>query len=296
MKLLAVFERWPRWLSILLGVLLTALMGYLDYLSGYELSFSAAYLIPIFFLAWGAGRWAGLAEAVACVAIRTGADVLGGLRYVHPVYIYWNALMRFGLFAGAALTLAALRRLVDDQRSLAATDHLTGAQNSRAFRETLRLETERSRRYQRPYTLAYFDLDNFKTINDSLGHAEGDQVLRVVVFAIRTNTRSSDTIGRVGGDEFTLLLPETDSGQARVAIDKIRDGILQEVHRRNWDVTVSIGACSVTGADVGVDAIIGQADRLMYEAKVAGKNTVRFAAPEQVVPGGGERPAPVPRS
>jgi diguanylate cyclase (GGDEF)-like protein len=287
MRLLVVFERWPPWLSILLGVVLLGVIGYLDYVSGYELSFSAAYLIPIFLLAWGSGWRAGLAGAVASVAIRTAADLLGGLHYSHPALIYGNAGMRFALFAGAALVLSALRRMVDDQRSLAATDHLTGAQNSRAFRETLRLETERSRRYQRPYTLAYFDLDNFKTINDSLGHAEGDEVLRVVVSAIRSNTRSSDTIGRVGGDEFTLLLPETDSGQARVAVDKIRDGILQEVHRRNWDVTVSIGACSVTGADIDVDSIIGQADRLMYEAKVAGKNTVRFAAPEQVVQGGG---------
>jgi diguanylate cyclase (GGDEF)-like protein len=287
MKLLVVFERWPRWLSILAGVVLLGAIGYLDFLSGYELSFSGVYLVPIFFLAWSSGRGAGLAGAFACAATRTVADILGGHPYSHPVYIYWNGAMRFALFAGAALLLAALRRMVDDQRSLAATDHLTGAQNSRAFVETLRLEIERSRRYQRPYTLAYFDLDNFKTINDSLGHAEGDEVLRVVVSAIHSNTRSSDTIGRVGGDEFTLLLPETDAGQARVAVDKVRDGILQEVHRRNWDITVSIGACSVIGADAGAEAVINRADRLMYEAKVAGKNTVRFASPEKAIPGGG---------
>src|SRR5258706_3685406 len=151
MKLLVVFERWPRWLAVLAAACLLSAIGYLDYLSGYELSFSVVYLVPIFLVAWSTGRWAGLASALACAAIRTAADALGGHPYSHAVYVYWNAVMRFALFAGAAFILAALRRMVDDQRSLAATDHLTGAQNSRAFLDTLRLETERSRRYQRPY-------------------------------------------------------------------------------------------------------------------------------------------------
>src|SRR5690349_20026637 len=112
MRLLAVLERWPRSLSLVMAVVLLGIIGYLDYITGYELSFAVAYLIPIFLLTWSSGRWVGLVGALVCAAIRTGVDALGGHPYSHPLYMYWIAVMRFGLFVGVAIVLDALRRLV----------------------------------------------------------------------------------------------------------------------------------------------------------------------------------------
>ncbi len=186
--------------------------------------------------------------------------------------------MRLSLFATMALLLAALKRLVDQQRALASTDHLTGAANARAFHDALRREMDRARRYGRRFTVAYFDLDKFKTINDTLGHAEGDSVLRTLVSAVRAHTRSTDMVGRLGGDEFALLLPETDHDHAAAAVEKVRAGIVHDFRRRGWDVTVSVGSYAGSNDDTDAEEIIRKADRRMYEAKMKGRSAGKQSA------------------
>jgi len=263
-------------MALVVGFALVAGIGALDILTGPELSFSTFYLIPIFLLTWSVGRGGGFLGAVTSAGLRMFADAFGGPAYSHAAYLYVNAAIRLSLFVAVALVLAALRLLVDQQRSLAATDHLTGAANSRAFREAVQTEIARSRRYGRRYALAYFDLDNFKAVNDSLGHAAGDAVLRSVVTAIRSNVRRLDTVGRLGGDEFALLLPETDRAQAIAAVSKARAEILKELAAKGWNVTVSVGVCTAADTEKSVDEVIHRADELMYAAKVSGKNEIRW--------------------
>jgi diguanylate cyclase (GGDEF)-like protein len=277
MNALAELEKWPKLLSLILGLAVVAAIGVLDLVTGYELAFSTFYLIPIFMLTWSLGRNAGLLGALASTALRTWADLAGGHVYSSPAYVYWNAGIRLALFIVMALILAALRRLVDQQRSLAATDHLTGAANSRAFRAALRSEIERSRRYGHRFALAYFDLDNFKVVNDTRGHAAGDAVLREVVSAIRAHVRLTDTVGRLGGDEFALLLPETDHAQAVAAVAKTREGLVDALRQFGEDVTVSIGVYTAADPQMEVEEIIHKADELMYAAKVSGKNEIRWS-------------------
>ena len=100
-------------------------------------------------------------------------------------------------------------------------DPLTGALNSRAFTEQLQLEVDRAKRYDHPLSLAYIDLDNFKRVNDSRGHLEGDKVLRCVVTEMRKSVRANDVVGRLGGDEFALLMPETDVAAAHATIQQV---------------------------------------------------------------------------
>ena len=110
-------------------------------------------------------------------------------------------------------------------RASSRSDPLTGVANSRVFLELLKREIARARRYKRPLTLAYLDLDNFKSVNDILGHAMGDKVLQTVVSTVNANIRVTDVVGRLGGDEFVLLLPETDMQGARSGRSCVRSEV-----------------------------------------------------------------------
>jgi diguanylate cyclase (GGDEF)-like protein len=276
MRLLALIERWPKSVSVIVGAVLVSVVGVLDYVTGYQLTFSAFYLIPIFILAWLDGQWGGLGGALASAAVRTLVDLVGGRPYLSPLYIVWNTGMRLVLFIVVALLISLIRQYVDQERAFARIDHLTGAANTRSFLEMLKAEVERSRRYSRRFTIAYFDLDNFKSVNDTFGHAAGDELLKAVVQIIRSHVRATDVVARLGGDEFALLLPETDEIAARAAIAKIQSHIKSEMESRARSVTVSIGCVTCSNADLDGDALIQKADDLMYAAKVKGRNMVEF--------------------
>ena len=162
---------------------------------------------------------------------------------------------------------------------LAFVDVLTGAWNRRYFLEALEKEIQRSHRYERNLSLAFMDIDFFKTINDTYGHAGGDQVLQVLTAMIQENIRSVDILGRIGGEEFAIILPETDLHSAQQGAERIR----REVEKRvlNLDgqtlhFTISIGLADLHTADT-VDSLLQRADQAMYRAKGQGKNQVQCA-------------------
>ncbi|MEW6113469.1 MAG: GGDEF domain-containing protein, partial [Thermodesulfobacteriota bacterium] len=154
----------------------------------------------------------------------------------------------------------------------------TGTLNSRAFHETAQREIERTSRYWHPYTLAYLDIDDFKAVNDSHGHAAGDELLVTVAETLADNIRNSDALARVGGDEFVILFPEMGAARARRAMHRLKDNVGQKMKEKRWPVTLSVGLVTfLTPAD-SVDTMLQQADGLMYEAKRSGKNKVLCAA------------------
>jgi diguanylate cyclase (GGDEF)-like protein len=258
------------------GFGLIALIGFLDSATPVELSFSTLYIIPIFLLSWATWTWLALVGAFVCVVAWTIADLTSGIAFTLPLSLYWNVGMRLALFAVVASVLSELKKSLDRERSLARIDGLTGAANVRSFMELLRAEADRAARYGRAFTIAYLDLDNFKAVNDSFGHAAGDAVLQTVVAAARKHMRSTDSVARMGGDEFMLLFPELEGRAARAAIDKIRLCIVQEMEVHEWPVTVSIGALTCRDAAADPNRLIKQADDLMYRAKAAGRNTAVY--------------------
>ena len=136
-----------------------------------------------------------------------------------PAFTFWHAAW-----------CADFARPFFGERTRASTDSLTGAANGRVFYEILNAEIERFGDCGKPFTLAYLDVDNFKEINDQLGHAAGDQILKVIVEIILKNTRrSGDTIARMGGDEFALILSETTADIAQSILEKLRQILLMEM-------------------------------------------------------------------
>lgn len=254
------------------------LVMFLDVYTGHELSFSLFYLLPIGWIAWRRGGRLGMLMAGLSVVAWTQAELLGGRDYSHPVIPYWNATMRLCFFLLIGGLFQGMRRVLQRESALARTDTLTGAVNRRHFFERLSEESERAGRYGRPFAVAYLDLDHFKNVNDMLGHAAGDDVLKTVVRVMVDNLRRSDTVARLGGDEFALILPETPADAAELVVVKLRYQLLDEMRDRGWPVTFSIGLLNCGERAGGNDALIKRVDQLMYSVKRDGRDNVKIAS------------------
>ena len=170
----------------------------------------------------------------------------------------------------------ALSRALANEKRLALSDPLTGIANLRCLRERIRQEIDRSKRNHQPFTLVYLDLDHFKAINDQKGHSEGDRVLQAVASVLSSQFRDVDLAARVGGDEFALLLPETDLHRAKVTIKRCRARLLAAMQDNQWNVGFSIGVACFNQPPGCVDQALGLADRLMYTVKQQGRNHCEF--------------------
>jgi diguanylate cyclase (GGDEF)-like protein len=148
--------------------------------------------------------------------------------------------------------------------------------NRRHFFELAKGEIMRSERYGHPFTLAYIDVDEFKSINDRFGHAEGDALLKSISQSIKSNARATDITARLGGDEFAVLLPESGNESAEPFFNKLHQ-VLSDVARQNrWPVTFSIGVVTFIDPPESIDEMIRIVDDVMYLVKGSGKNLVRY--------------------
>ena len=163
-----------------------------------------------------------------------------------------------------AAAITTLGSSMAEAQSEATTDRLTGIPNRPSIIGALFTEVERSVRYRRPLSVAFADIDHFKTINDTYGHEAGDAVLQGVAASLRRNIRLSDRVGRYGGEEFMVLLPETGVEDAAVLADKLRLIVAGERHLlpdgSEVGVTVSLGVTGGAGDRLGVDALVREAD------------------------------------
>jgi diguanylate cyclase (GGDEF)-like protein len=171
----------------------------------------------------------------------------------------------------------------------AAHDRLTGIANRETLLTTLNSEIERATRHHKWLSLAFIDLDRFKPINDTYGHHTGDLVLRQIAQLISDNIRASDTFGRYGGEEFMLILPETNPEDAAVLAEQLRALVVEhEVQigpHQTLGVTISVGVAGDVGSQLQADRLVDQADAAMYAAKSLGRNrTYRYRAVDDSAP------------
>jgi diguanylate cyclase (GGDEF)-like protein len=273
-RLNRAFDALPPAVNLLLGLALVAALGWLDNLTG-DLSFIVFYIGPVAFVSWFASRWRGILVAAASTVAWVVADAMTADPVPsHAALSTWNVAMKLVFLLLVAAAVSALRRAYDEEEAMARTDPLTGLPNRRHLLDALRGEILRSRRYRRTFTLAFVDLDNFKAVNDRLGHDTGDRLLRGVADLIRSRLRETDLAGRIGGDEFAVLLPETGDDEAGIVLNAIRNALNALAAENGWPVTASVGALTCESPAASADELMQKADALMYAAKQAGKNRV----------------------
>ena len=236
-------------------------------------------LTPIFYL-WPmlvAAYFLGRGEVAANVAFVVAACAVALVFWVDPVLrlaMFLAVLAIVGVVTAVVLVLREqVLALVMRLRMLASHDSLTGALTRGAFEQRLDAELARAQRTGGPLALVVFDVDHFKAINDRFGHAAGDDALREIGDAVNAAVRRSDVFGRLGGEEFALVLPDTDMAGAALTADKLRRR-LGERAVAGPAVTVSFGVAEVHDGTGDAREMFDEADRALYAAKRAGRDRV----------------------
>ncbi len=251
-----------------------AAVAAVDIATGSEISVSIFYLFPVGLVAWSLRLAVAAGVALTSAALWYIADRIAQVAYSNPLIPVWNASVRLGFFLVVAKLLANQRKAFDFEQALARTDPLTGVSNLREFLRALDTEIYRSSRYGRPLSVAYVDLDNFKQVNDRLGHKVGDELLKAIAGMLAASVRESDVVGRLGGDEFALLMPETSGDGAEPVLTKLSAAVAETSAGEDLVVTASIGCISYATPPDSAEEAIAQADSLMYEAKRSGRDTI----------------------
>ncbi len=217
---------------------------------------------------------------ITCVPSLVSGEVIGSVLVEHPRGLEPDQRERVAdSVAQSAPVLANLRNLAIAEMR-AATDALTGLPNQRACHDNLKRMVAHASRTVSPVSAVLLDLDHFKQINDRFGHGAGDDVLAAVGESLTALIRASDFAGRYGGEEFLMLLPDTDSEGARDAAEKVRDAISKiDVPLVDRAITASLGVATYPSDALDADTLVRMADRALYAAKGAGRNRVELAMP-----------------
>ena len=257
-------------------------IGWLDFKTGPDIGLSLLYLAPVAVAGWIGGETAAVVVGSIAGVMWLIADVSWRDTEVAVAISMWNAFSRFVIYISQGVLLALLRRDREKLRRLAAhesvlarTDTATSLPNARAFLEAVDEELERARVTGDPVCVLYFDLDNFKEVNDRFSHAAGDEVLQEVGEALKHTIRGHDVAARLGGDEFAVLLRGVEP-DAAVHVGERIAALVRSIGARfaeaGLGATIGVAHARVPPADAAV--LLQSADRLMYEGKESGKGTV----------------------
>jgi diguanylate cyclase (GGDEF)-like protein len=278
--------RWPwiermfrleRSSALLIGSLALAAIIALDAVTGAQVTVTTLYLLPIILVGWNCGlRW-GIVFVVVSIASQDILALVQGYPHSRLLYFLITLANRFVTYTIVLLLAWRLRIFHERERRIARIDHLTGVVNRRGLHEALDRELRRHGRSEKPLCIAYFDCDDFKSVNDRGGHAEGDRLLQAIASTLTRHVRTSDLVGRVGGDEFAIVFPETRGDALATTIEKVRKALLSMCAHGGWPVTFSIGVATFAVPPASAEAAIAAADEAMYRAKNAGKDQVAFS-------------------
>jgi diguanylate cyclase (GGDEF)-like protein len=270
------WEQQSSTLIITVTVFTITLLALINWITGYQISFALFYTLPVAFSTLFCGKRIGIVIAVICATTWQSVNILTGEEFMHPAIPFWNAATRLGFYIIIIELLSAFQRMMRHEKEMSRVDYLTGAVNSRAFYEIANSEILRSQRYRHPFSVAYIDLDNFKSVNDQYGHSTGDDLLQSATTILKKSLRASDIVARLGGDEFALILPEADAASVKSVISKAQQNLDSEMQKNGWPVTFSIGVITYLAVPRNADEMIEKADKLMYQVKTSGKDSVSY--------------------
>jgi diguanylate cyclase (GGDEF)-like protein len=248
----------------------------LDYVTGNEIRLYPLYFLPIAKAAYDFGKKGAILSSVFASIIWVIIQYYSGR--VYSSWIIWviNFASQGVVFLIVSMLVARLRDSLVKANSLSLTDSLTGLFNSRALYELANKKLNDCHLNKHSVVMAYIDLDNFKAVNDTLGHDQGDLLLRKVAQLFKNNIRPSDLVARMGGDEFVIFLAEIDSEAATGLLEKVREEIHQIPDFEGLNISASIGAVAYLIAPTDLQQIISQADKHMFSVKKSGKNRVHL--------------------
>jgi len=255
----------------LLGIIVSISLTIIRYKTGPEFEIAQLYLFPIAMVAWFVNRDAATVLATLSMIFWVIFDMFTLQTLSGGIAPALNEVLRLITFLMVVLLIDNSKHQIDNLTKLSTIDPLTGLFNRRAFFERLKSEIERAKRYNEAISLIYIDLDNFKTINDKFGHHTGDRLLKEISNIMKINTRNSDIVSRMGGDEFCILLPETNLDSAKIVYNKLYSHIEKLIKTNKWNISFSAGLLDFT-EDLDAESFVNTADELMYAAKNSGKD------------------------
>jgi diguanylate cyclase (GGDEF)-like protein len=266
------FGRQSSAFNTIIGLVFCSVIGVFDLVTPDDYMFSLMYILPIVFTTWYVDKNSGIFISA------TSTTFLAFHRFEESLVVaVWNNLSIFGIFCVVTLMLSRIRQLLENESALARTDPLTGIRNLRSFSELVEYEALRLQRENSPFSIAYFDIDDFKKVNDTYGHKKGDEFLRELVSCLDQHLRKTDIFARMGGDEFIIFFPATDQNSVKVVAQKVREGLDGLSRSTGWAMSISMGVVTCTRGPCDLDDLITVADKLMYDVKHAGKNDVFYA-------------------
>lgn len=267
--------RTPHRLMVVgIGLTVVAALGIVDALTSPYIGFALFFALAIMGVTFHAGWVAGTIVAIPASGAALASRFLQAPDDVSVLAALWNLGNEIATFVVLVLVTHQIRSLFDRLSDQNRRDLLTGALNTRGVLEAFERERSRARRTASPLTIAFIDLDNMKRVNDELGHGEGDEMLRILASSVQASIRELDVFGRVGGDEFALILPDTDEQEALKAIQRLRSVVNRRTHARSPYISVSVGVVTFRRDPPEASDALRAADALMYVAKRAGGNRV----------------------
>jgi diguanylate cyclase (GGDEF)-like protein len=268
-----VFADLVRWyesqrvaVAVVISALLLAALVTVDGFLGFEPAFRIVYVLPLWIATRLGGRWAGL----ALVALGSWVGTTIDARNHSPAFdqIISSAFLHFLALGAVMLAIARVEEALWTAKKQALSDPLTGLMNRRALREF----SEDVLRGTEPLTAVVIDCNDFKKLNDEFGHHAGDHVLQMLARVIENETRQMDLVARVGGDEFVLILPGSDSQEARKVMNRIESAFEKRIQDAGYATSLSVGMASISDEDAGIESLLKRADREMYSEKSKRKN------------------------
>jgi len=269
-----LFKDKPAELILLYCLLLVAWDAVLDFQTGYEMTYFVFYILPVAIAAWYGNRTMAWAISVISGIAWLAVDLIDGHPYSQNWYAYWNGAVRLSFFILIAQLVCSVRLHLEIEKSMAREDDLTQAPNRLAFKENCDVLFPLASRNRSPMALGYIDIDNFSRLNDMHGHGFGDQVLVTVAGMLRDSLRKTDVFGRIVGNEFAVLLPNTDPDTARDWFSALHGSLSKRAQEEGWPIGFSIGVAVIENPDISTDQAMGFADELVHRVKKSDKSSL----------------------
>jgi len=270
-------ELWLRQQSDIIrfsiAIALTLLVAGLDLGTPPYINVTGYYLLPIFLAVWFCSPMQTTVMIGICDGINVYTNHLSFPEDVSGAFETLSDISVLVIFIAFAVTIHSLKGALDRLRDESRTDQLTGLKNRRSFLETLEMENLRKKRFGQGLTLVAIDIDNFKSINDTEGHHRGDALLVAVGECLTRMLRDVDCVGRLGGDEFSIVLPRTSFEQAEQVLQRVQQELRTVVKSFSNQVSASIGAIVVPDKlQLPISELLEKADAVMYAVKNKAKD------------------------